>query len=745
MALTEEQRQELFRLQKQHQDHLKDTYTEEQLQRMGGNTSRSFNCFNPEHLGGPDKGKHMKYISGKQWAHCVKCGESFDLFRMIGIEISSNNFMEQYKAACERWHEDPPKIEQGENNAQEAQKGAERVNTQTNAPNAPTGISGPLGGISEEQAAKQKQMAEAEAAKKAKDLERARKIARDVLTEAKKQMGLYPERAIAYLERRGFSREICDQIGIGYLKDYPKDDLLNYRVIFPTKNGGFIGRSILTEEEDLALDPERKKYKKAWKLGAEVYNIELLTSKDKGPIFVTEGELDAMTIEYLCGLPAIGYAGTGNAGRLINAAKAAREAILADNRALIIIPDNDESGIGQQKAADLLKELRKEGIPALIIESLTERAAGEKKADVNSNYLKDPEGFKASLDKAYAKGAAFALDPEAVLHEEQAAKLLEYDKGTHSNIAEDFRAWAIERAAKPCIPTGFPVLDGLLNGGLREELYILGGIPSSGKTTFALQMADQMTEAGEDVLFFALEQGKYELTSKSISRLTWEEASPKERAEKLPRTNTAVIEALAYKGETEAERKIQGLVNRAMDRYKSFAGRGRIIEAGSDLTPSKIAQAVQLHHDITGNKPVVILDYLQLLGIDNARIIDPKPKIDQAVSDLARLCREKLIPVIAISSLNRDGYEKGGMANLKESGNLEYSAQVVLLLGFRNAKGNKDLDEWIDDESLKNPREVYLKISKHKNAEKGRPVSFEYYTTTNRFKELGIWEKPKKK
>lgn len=754
MAYTEEQkkayeekkriREDYYQKVKDHQNHLKDRYTIDQLQSMGGNTSNAFNCFNPEHPGGRDNGKHAKYIKAKNWVHCVKCGESFDLFRMIGFEIGSNDFKEQYAAACRKFNDGPPEPPEGLINeewprktSQEASKPEERGNIPETPPNALKRILEPQAGNSEEEARKQ-------AEKEAKDLERARKIAAAVLAEARKQMKAYPEEAIAYLEGRGFTKEIIEAEGIGFLKDYPPDPELNNRVIFPTKNGGYIGRSILSKSEDEALD--RKKYKKAWKLGAELYNVDLLQEAGTGPIFVTEGEIDAMTISLICGYPAIGLSGTPGMYKLIEAGKKAKQSITQEaGKALIILPDNDEDETGQKAAADLLKLLREEGIPALIIESLTERAEGEKKADVNSNYAKDPEGFRDRLAEAYEKGYSFAMDPEAILKEERAAKLKEYDKGTHTNIAEDFRAWAIERASKPCIPTGFKLLDGLLNGGLREELYILGGIPSSGKTTFALQLADQIAEAGEDVLFFALEQGKYELTSKSISRLTWEEATPQERAENLPRTNIGVIEALGFKGETDAERKIQGLVNRSMNRYKSFSGRVRIIEAGSELTPSKMAEAVQLHEDMTGNKPVVILDYLQLLGIDNKKIIDPKPRIDQAVSDLARLCREKLIPVIVISSLNRDGYEKGGMANLKESGNLEYSAQVVLLLGFRRSKDSKqDLDDWIDEESLRSPREVYVKVSKHKNAEKGKPVSFDYYAAYNRFKEIGIMERKKK-
>ena len=67
-------------------------------------------------------------------------------------------------------------------------------------------------------------------------------------------------------------------------------------------------------------------------------------------------------------------------------------------------------------------------------------------------------------------------------------------------------------------PTGFPKLDGILGGGLiRGGLYILGARPSVGKSTFALNLADNM--AGNS-LFVSLEMSPEQLTAKRVSRLT---------------------------------------------------------------------------------------------------------------------------------------------------------------------------------------------------------------------------------
>ena len=66
--------------------------------------------------------------------------------------------------------------------------------------------------------------------------------------------------------------------------------------------------------------------------------------------------------------------------------------------------------------------------------------------------------------------------------------------------------------------TGFENLDRVTK--LYPGLYVLGAISSLGKTTFACQLADQLTKSGEHVLFFSLEQSRFELATKGLSRLT---------------------------------------------------------------------------------------------------------------------------------------------------------------------------------------------------------------------------------
>ena len=64
------------------------------------------------------------------------------------------------------------------------------------------------------------------------------------------------------------------------------------------------------------------------------------------------------------------------------------------------------------------------------------------------------------------------------------------------------------------IPTNFTKLDNLLNGGFPYGLITLGAIPSLGKTTFTLQLADNIASMeNTKVLFFSLEMSIFDLMS----------------------------------------------------------------------------------------------------------------------------------------------------------------------------------------------------------------------------------------
>lgn len=209
--------------------------------------------------------------------------------------------------------------------------------------------------------------------------------------------------------------------------------------------------------------------------------------------------------------------------------------------------------------------------------------------------------------------------------------------------------------------TGFGQLDSNLNG-IYPNLYVLGAISSMGKTTFSHQIADQLAWQGEHVLYFCLEQSKLELVSKSISRLMFR---LKNDRMDIPECSLSIMQ----------NSKGSSLRNKAIEEYRKFADKIHIIEGNFDMTVDKIRRYVESYIAVTGIRPVVFVDYLQILRPTNDRWSD-KQQVDYNISELKRMSRDNVIPVFAICSFNRDNYNtKASFSSFKESGGIEYRSR----------------------------------------------------------------------
>jgi replicative DNA helicase len=288
-----------------------------------------------------------------------------------------------------------------------------------------------------------------------------------------------------------------------------------------------------------------------------------------------------------------------------------------------------------------------------------------------------------------------------------------------------------ESVDTPSIPTGFSELDIALDGGLHEGLYVIGAITALGKTTLALQIADQIAAAkaagmaeGADVLIFSLEMARSELMAKSISRQTLLAATDKGQAS----TAREVTAGKKYKGYCDAK---LSLISRAVDAYSEYAKHIYYFEGVGDMGAAQIRATVERHIRYTGNRPVVVVDYLQIIAPHSERATD-KQNTDKAVLELKRMSRDHKIPVIAISSFNRENYETAvSLRAFKESGAVEYSSDVLIGLEFKGA--GKDFD--VAAAMAKYPREVELVILKNRNGAAGGRILYKYYPKFNRFKE----------
>ena len=507
--------------------------------------------------------------------------------------------------------------------------------------------------------------------------------------------------ATNYPEKRGLSKAILDRFKIGYVENWkhpnaPENVTGSPRLIIPVTQTSYLARDTRDNIPDY-----QKQYAKTKVGGSDIFNGRAFIDDLDKPIFIVEGEIDALSIMEVGGV-AVALGSTSNAKKL---AGMVRDKQL--ERPLILALDNDSKGRKAQAELEALLQAQKTPYTVAV---LTEGAI----KDPNEMLIKNREVFTARVEDAIKN----ARDDKE-----------KYLETSTDNYIQDFLNGIADSVNTPSISTGFPILDKCLDGGFYEGLYIVGAISSLGKTTLVSQIADQVASRGHDVLIFSLEMARSEIMAKSISRHTVMEVLQTGGDMKNAKTVRGITAGNRYEKYNSTERE---LIKNAVQTYSGYAKHIYITEGVGDLGVNQIRAIVEKHTRYTGNTPLVIVDYLQILAPANERATD-KQNTDKAVMELKRISRDFKTPVIGISSFNRDNYNNAvSMQAFKESGAIEYSSDILIGLQLKGA-GQKDFDA--TEAKSKNPREIELVILKNRNGKTGDKVPFQFYPMFNYFVE----------
>ncbi len=260
-------------------------------------------------------------------------------------------------------------------------------------------------------------------------------------------------------------------------------------------------------------------------------------------------------------------------------------------------------------------------------------------------------------------------------------------------------------------------LENITNGGLAGgRLYVLGGIPSAGKTTVMNNIADNICSNDYPVLFFSYDDGRAELRYRTLARFG---------PHCIEDYNLKRLEGIKSVFNIEPVKKIMSL--------KYVVQNNIPVEKWSDLI-----EKIRTKH---GKAPVIFIDYLRKLKTDS-KTSDERLRVDDIISKLSDLAKKYNIPIVVISELARDSYKSGqrlSMASFKESGNIEYSASWLGILGaVEEINGEYQLKENWDkiieqDGNIEvmifkakrgtgNTGVVHLKVDRDKMTVKDRPV-----------------------
>lgn len=517
--------------------------------------------------------------------------------------------------------------------------------------------------------------------------------------------------AAAYLQSRGISTDTAAAYWIGFdpaadpasapggqgEKRHPVP-----RLIIPTCKSHYVGRRIDGQTEFDKINVKGS--------SPGIFNKDALYKQDVQEVFIVEGAFDALSL-LEAGQAAIALNSAGNFAALLKMLEEKRTAAT-----LILCPDNDKD---PQTAAKVKKQFASlaAGLQRLNIGHITADINGSYK-DANEHLQSDKASFLKAIEKAQRQTAA---KPDNTQYYIDAMMQGEIDRFKNDK------------------KTGFSNLDREA-GGLYSGLYVLAAISSLGKTSFALQLADQLAESGEDVLFFSLEQSRLELVSKSLARRTVTRDSAG-----LPHFDNALTSLQIRKGAPAKQA--------AADYKKAIGDRVSIIEGNFACNISFIGDYVRQYIRKNGSRPVVFIDYLQILQpAEDVKKQSTKETIDNTITELKRISRELDLTVIAVSSVNRANYLTPiDFESLKESGSIEYSCDVLWGLQlqclnsdpiFEKESKLKEKRDIVRQAKAATPRKIELSCLKNRYGKSNYSCFFDYYPANDLFTEdaAALWQ-----
>ncbi len=232
-----------------------------------------------------------------------------------------------------------------------------------------------------------------------------------------------------------------------------------------------------------------------------------------------------------------------------------------------------------------------------------------------------------------------------------------------SDNAEDFKG----------IPMGFSKIDEITSGLNKSDLILIGARPAMGKTSFALNIARNVSMTGKKVVFFSLEMSNEQLASRVLS------------------TEARVESNKLRSGDISSEEWVR--LAEATERLNKCE---LYFDDTASITVPEIKSKIKRARDVD----CIIIDYLGLM--ESAKKKENRvQEVTEITRSLKMLAKDMKIPVVCCAQLSR-GPEKNGKASnrpmlsdLRDSGSIEQDADIVMMLyreGYYKSSA-KDADQ----------------------------------------------------
>ncbi len=253
------------------------------------------------------------------------------------------------------------------------------------------------------------------------------------------------------------------------------------------------------------------------------------------------------------------------------------------------------------------------------------------------------------------------------------------------------------------VSTGFIDIDKRTAGLHGSELILIAARPGMGKTSFALNIAQNVAiKGGVPVAIFSLEMPGIQLANRMLA------------------SEAMVSSEKIKKGDLKSDDwdKVGGAVD-ALSTAEIY------IDDSSGITMPEIGARCRRLKAEKG-LGLIVIDYIQLM---NSKTSDRQQAISEISRSMKILAKDLNVPVIALSQLNRDVEKRDNkeprLSDIRESGSIEQDADVVMFLS-REGYYNPETEE---------PNKTKCIFAKHRNGE----VGSEYLTWLGEFFKFSNW------
>jgi len=307
-------------------------------------------------------------------------------------------------------------------------------------------------------------------------------------------------------------------------------------------------------------------------------------------------------------------------------------------------------------------------------EIIRQRSISRKLMQANSEIgelINNPQGLDGESLLDEAERRIFALNDEASKSDSNLSSMKDLIPRTIDRLHE----LSNKRDGLIGSSTGFKDLDKKLQGLQKGDLVVVAGRPSMGKTSFAMNIAENVLldeESKGAVLIFSLEMPGESLTTRMLSGMS-----------KLDQQN---VRSGMLKDQELRELLSEGEKLKNMPLW---------IDDSSILSPMELRAKARRLKRQEGELSLIVVDYLQLMQLPLS-VENRVNQISEISRSLKSLAKELDVPVIALSQLNRAVEQRPNkrpiMADLRDSGAIEQDADVILFI-YRDEVYNEDSEQ----------------------------------------------------